>query len=101
MIRIAGIALILMAVACSLHAENLKEVTEDITTDLMRELLLEKSYKTGLNTRGISGFFLTSSAESIFEKGFFAGSAAASASSRLATGVTQPAVKRLRLRRGA
>ena len=89
MTRIAGIAVILMAAVCCLHADNLNEINEGITTDLMRELLLEKSFKTGLNGRGISGFFLTSSAESIFEKGFFLGGELSNIDAKISGDITR------------
>lgn len=54
-------------------AQNSFSISEDVTTELMREIMLEKSYETGLTTRGISGLYLTSQSESIYMKGFFVG----------------------------
>jgi hypothetical protein len=53
--------------------QNTSAVSEYVTPELMREIMLEKSYETGLNSRGISGLYLTSQSESIYMNGLFFG----------------------------
>ncbi|MFH1706897.1 MAG: hypothetical protein ABIF71_03145 [Planctomycetota bacterium] len=48
-------------------------VEGEYSTDLMREVRLEQSFRTGLNMRGISGCLLTSRTESVYEGGLIAG----------------------------
>ncbi len=69
----AGMILFLFTCLFLDAAEELSDVSEGVTTELMKELYLDKSYDTGLTLTGATGFFLTTGTESLFENGFFAG----------------------------